>query len=126
MTSADALREKVLGCLDDVKDPCSVASSNPLGLVEMGLVRAVEISPTGDVSICLRLTSPFCEMIGFFKNEAIDKIRGLPGVGDVSVQSDSGFDWSPDAMSPRARAEREERLIALRVASTGARHPATR
>ncbi len=109
------LRERVLGRLDEVKDPCSVATGTPMGLAEMGLVRSVEISDDGEVDVVLRLTSPFCEMIGFLKSSAIGKIEDLPGVASVTVESDSGFDWSPEDMAPHLQQRREERLAAVRA-----------
>lgn len=117
MATTEALRGDVFRVLDEIKDPCSVGFGDPMGLVEMGLVRSVEISPGGDVNVCLRLTSPFCEMIGFFKNTAVDKIRDLPSVGSVAVETDSGFDWSPEFMSPARQQRRRERLQLLQVST---------
>lgn len=117
---AGELRAEVLRCLDNIKDPCSVASGEPAGLVEMGLVRSVDISSTGDVSICLRLTSPFCEMIGFMKSEALETIGELPSVGSIVVESDSGLNWSPDEMAPHLRRRRQERLLALQASVAAA------
>lgn len=99
--------------LDEIHDPCSVAAGLHLGLVEMGLVKSVRVSTDGDVDITLRLTSPFCEMVGFMKGEAIDRIAELPDVKSVNVQADSGFDWSPETMSADARRRRDERLLRL-------------
>ena len=115
----DTIRSEVLRILDEIKDPCSVGFGDPMGLAEMGLIRSVDVSPAGDVNVCLRLTSPFCEMIGFFKTTAVDKIRELPSVGSVVVEADSGFDWSPEFMSPARQQQRRERLRTLRVSDRG-------
>ena len=115
----DTLQSEVLRILDEIKDPCSVGFGDPMGLAEMGLIRSVDVSPAGDVNVCLRLTSPFCEMIGFFKTTATDKIRELPSVGSVCVEADSGFDWSPEFMSPARQEQRRERLRTLRVSNRG-------
>lgn len=109
------LRERILGRLDEVKDPCSVATGSPMGLAEMGLVRSVDISADGDVHVVLRLTSPFCEMIGFLTESATKEIAGLPAVASVTVESDSGFDWSPEHMAPHQQQRRAERLSAVRA-----------
>lgn len=120
MTTVTAtIQDEVLRVLDEIKDPCSVGFGDPMGLVEMGLVRSVDVSPAGEVSICLRLTSPFCEMIGFFKNTAVDRIRSLPSVESVTVEADSGFDWSPEYMSPARQEQRRQRLAALRASARG-------
>ena len=119
MLATDTLRDDIFRVLDEIKDPCSVGFGNPMGLVEMGLVRSVEISPGGDVSIGLRLTSPFCEMIGFFKHTALEKISELPSVGSVAIETDSGFDWSPEFMSPARQQQRREHVRALQVSNRG-------
>jgi len=118
-TSTATLQDEVLRVLDEIKDPCSVGFGDPMGLVEMGLVQSVDVSPAGEVTVRLRLTSPFCEMIGFFKNTAVDRIRGLPSVESVTVEADSGFDWSPEYMSPARQEQRRQRLAALRASARG-------
>lgn len=107
------LRERILGHLDEVKDPCSVTAGTPMGLTEMGLVRSVDISSDGEVTVVLRLTSPFCEMIGFLRSSSVGKIEDLAGVTSVTVQSDSGFDWSPEDMAPHLQQRRADRLRAV-------------
>lgn len=100
--------------LDEIKDPCSVAASIPMGLDEMGIVKSVKIAGSGQVEIGLRLTSPVCEMIGYMRKEAMAKIGALPGVTGVSVSHDSGLDWDHDMISPEAQARRQRRLAMLR------------
>lgn len=100
--------------LDEIKDPCSVAAAVPMGLNEMGLVERVTIAESGQVEIRLRLTSPVCEMIGYMRKEAIDKIGALPGVTGVSVSHDAGLDWDHDMIAPEAQARRQRRLAMLR------------
>lgn len=99
--------------LDEIKDPCSVAASVPMGLDEMGIVKSVTIDD-GRVSVELRLTSPFCEMISFMRNEALAKIGKLPGVCSVAVTHDSGLDWDHDLIAPAAQARRQRRLDRMR------------
>ena len=99
--------------LDEIKDPCSVAASVPMGLSEMGLVKSVAIEPDGRVGIELRLTSPVCEMVAYMRNEALARISQLPGVTDVRVTHDSGLDWDHDLIAPEAQERRRLRLDAL-------------
>jgi metal-sulfur cluster biosynthetic enzyme len=120
MLATTTIKDEVMRVLDEIKDPCSVGFGDPMGLVEMGLVRSVDVSPAGEVTVCLRLTSPFCEMISFFKNTAVDRIRSLPSVEAVDVEADSGFDWSPEYMSPARQEQRRQRLAALRASARGA------
>jgi metal-sulfur cluster biosynthetic enzyme len=100
--------------LDEIHDPCSVASSVPMGLAEMGVVKSVAVSETGRVAITLRLTSPFCEMISFMRTESVRKVEALDGVTECVVDHDSGFDWDDDMIAPPAAQRRRLRLAAIR------------
>jgi metal-sulfur cluster biosynthetic enzyme len=118
--SRSALRAEIMGRLDQILDPCSVGSGTPMGLAEMGLVEHVDISPDGDVEIQLRLTSPFCPMIGHMTTEAIERVGSLDGVRSVAVQGDAGLDWSPDMISPEAQERRRLRLGVAKLLATSA------
>ena len=100
--------------LDEIHDPCSTAMSIPMGLAEMGLIKHVHVSTGGHVEVTLRLTSPFCEMIGFMKTEAIRRVGALEGVAEVAVNHDSGLDWDHDLIAPQAQQRRRLRLETLR------------
>lgn len=111
------LRIAVLEQLDLIKDPCSVAGGTPMGLTELGLVESVDISAADDVTVNLRLTSPFCHMIAFMKSEAESKVGALPGVRSVTVTADKGLDWSPTMIAAPAQRRREDRLRAMQEAA---------
>lgn len=106
----DALRRLITAELDEIKDPCSLAAGTPFGLAEMGLVDQILISDAGQVTVKLRLTSPFCHMIGFFKLEASRRIEALDGVRSVELVADQGLDWSPSRISAAALAKRDGHL----------------
>ena len=110
------LRDRILEELDEIKDPCSLAAGTPLGLAEMGLVRELAIDADGGVTVDLKLTSPFCHMIGFFKTEATKRIGDLAGVTSVTLTADNGLDWSPRDISPAAAARRAQHLQRLEAA----------
>lgn len=105
------LEAEVRVLLDTIADPCSVAAGSPIGLSEMGLVRAVEADADGRVTVHLRLTSPFCHMIGFFTTDATRLVGQLPGVTAVVVTADQGLDWSPTMISPAAQSRRRFPLV---------------
>lgn len=124
MSSEASLTEDVRRLLDEIKDPCSVATSVPMGLTEMGLIKSVEIRAGGRIDVELRLTSPFCEMVPYMQQEAIRKIGELPGVTEVCVTHDSGLDWEHDMIAPAAQARRRRRLEAIaRMPRPGAVSP---
>jgi metal-sulfur cluster biosynthetic enzyme len=110
LDTADHRRAAILAELDEIKDPCSMASGVPMGLAEMGLIDTLDVSPRGEVVIRLRLTSPFCHMIGFFKTEAKRRVMALPGITSVSLSADNGLDWSPERISAAAQTRRAEYL----------------
>ena len=113
----DSLRALITAELDEIKDPCSLAAGTPFGLAEMGLVDEILISDAGEILVKLRLTSPFCHMIGFFKQEATRRIEALPGVTTVSLIADNGLDWSPSRISASAAAKRESQLQRMKAAA---------
>jgi metal-sulfur cluster biosynthetic enzyme len=108
--------------LDEVRDPCSVAAGEPLGLDEMGLVESVEIE--GEcVRVALRLTSPSCLMHGVFLDEIERKVGVLAGVGAVETSFDAGLDWDPTMIREDIR---QARLRRLRERLAQARQPTPR
>ena len=96
----ERLEQRIRELADEIKDPCSLATATPLGLDEMGLVERVQISETGDVAIAIRLTSPLCVMVGYFRAELRSRVLALTGVRQVEVTFDRGLDWHPSYMSP--------------------------
>ena len=108
------LKEAIRRELDGIKDPCSLASGVPLGLDEMGLIDSIEIASSGAVTLRLRLTSPFCHMIGYFKTETTRLVTALPGVTSVALEADNGLDWSPGRISPAGQARRNLHLERMR------------
>lgn len=116
MTVATTVVEQlaVLDCLDTIVDPCSAASVAPMGLVSMGLVRQVRISPTGEVDVDLRLTSPSCFMIAYLSTESVKRVGALPGVSAVRVHPDEGLDWSPELINAASTEHRRQGLVLMR------------
>lgn len=113
MLDQAAIRAAAFAAMDEIKDPCSLAAGTPFGLTEMGLVKSIDVTPEGHVALHLRLTSPFCHMIGFFKSDAIRRVSAIPGVVEVTVDADNGLDWSPSEMSPSAQQRRTAQLRSM-------------
>jgi metal-sulfur cluster biosynthetic enzyme len=108
----ESIESEVHRLLDTIGDPCSVAQGVPMGLDEMGLLERVEADADGNVEIDLRLTSPSCMMLGYFKVEAERLVGAIDGVRTVTVKSDTGLDWRPEMMSATAHRRRREALLA--------------
>jgi ring-1,2-phenylacetyl-CoA epoxidase subunit PaaD len=111
--STDAVeRERVVkGLLDEIVDPCSVVAGTPIGLLQMGIVDAVDVHGD-DVSIKLLPTFPGCIYTAVFAGEIERRLAALdwPAAIEVSVIVD-GQIWDEDRMSPEAR----ERLRVARA-----------
>lgn len=121
MITEDCIRDHV----NSIVDPCSRAAGAPAGLIDMGMVPEVCITPQADggahVRVKLIVTHPFCMMSNVFVREICERIGALDGVGAVEVDFDAGEIWTPDLMTPdyaarleqtreRRRAELAERL----------------
>ena len=120
-TEVARLRELIDERLRQVIDPCSVGSANPMNIVEMGLVKAIDIQD-GHVRIQLCLTSPTCMMLEHFVAEARRLVGPLPGVHAVDVRGDVGLEWTPDRIDEKARRRRRlhlDLLAARRSATDG-------
>jgi metal-sulfur cluster biosynthetic enzyme len=112
VASREAVVAEIRRRLNTIGDPCSVANGVAMGLDEMGLVEDITLDPAGNAVVRLRLTSPTCLMVGYFKAKAEERVSEVPGVSSVEVLSDRGLDWSPTMMSDAAKERRRAALLA--------------
>ncbi|MFD1599284.1 metal-sulfur cluster assembly factor [Halobellus rarus] len=95
--------------LREIVDPCSAATGSNLNIVEMGLVKSVEVED-GHVDVEMRLTSPMCHMVPYFIEEVEGEVGDLDGVESVELETDHGFEWSEELMSEAAQRKRQALL----------------
>jgi probable FeS assembly SUF system protein SufT len=97
-----SLEEQVKAELKTVYDP-----EIPVDIVELGLVYGTEITerPEGGrlVHVTMTMTAPGCGMGDIIREEVLDKLRALPGVGEVTVEIVLDPPWDPSRMSEAAR-----------------------
>ena len=115
IVTGQGLEDRVRAALDAIVDPCSAAADVPAGLVEMGLVRDVEVTP-GErggrrVSVVLAVTHPSCMMAPLFLRDAERAVGGLAGVESVDVVLDADFEWTEEDLADEYRS----RLLASRA-----------
>jgi metal-sulfur cluster biosynthetic enzyme len=103
-----AVREQ----LDEIIDPCSEARGTDISIVEMGLLKKIEIDD-GTVHIELRITSPSCMMVGYFIEQANERVGALSGVNEVTLETDAGLSWRDEMMAESAMMRRREHQAAL-------------
>ena len=106
--SALAVREQ----LDEIVDPCSEARGTDISIVEMGLLKAIEVDG-GSVHVDLRITSPSCMMVGYFIEQAEKRVGALDGVEEVTLATDAGMDGREEMMAESAKERRREHQQAL-------------
>lgn len=92
------LRARVLEALSQVLDP-----EIGINIVDVGLVYAIEVHGT-QVSVDLTVTSPACPLGEQIVGDAEQAVRGLRGVSTVEVRLVWDPPWSPERLSPEARA----------------------
>lgn len=116
------LEERIRALANEIVDPCSAAQALPVGLVDMGLLLGVDVTPAGagraaagrvDVTLRLRTTAPGCLYVVFFERELRGRIEALPEVASLALAWDGAWDWTPDELAPGVRAALAERRRAL-------------
>lgn len=90
--------ETIWAILDEVKDP----EIPVVSVVEMGIVRGVQVFDGGEVRVQITPTFSGCPALGFMQREIENKIR-LFGVASVQVETLLYPPWSSDWMTDAAR-----------------------
>jgi metal-sulfur cluster biosynthetic enzyme len=114
MSAGASTAERIRELLNGIVDPCSDAAGNPMGLVDMGLIRNLRVVDAADgrvaVSADVRVTDPHCMMGAVFIGEVRKRLDALPGVASHEVKLSHEFDWTPDDVTgPGALRMREVR-----------------
>lgn len=97
----DALKQKVIDCLQTIYDP-----EIPVSIYELGLVYEAEVLPPyNNVQIVMTLTAPSCPSAQDIPVEVEQKIRAIEGVNEVIVIVTWDPPWDSDMMSDTAKLE---------------------
>jgi FeS assembly SUF system protein len=94
----EQLRAEIIEVLRTVYDP-----EIPVNVYEIGLVYEIGIEPAGKVRIRMTLTSPMCPVAESLPIEVENKVAGIRGVTDVSLDLVWEPPWTPAMMSEEAR-----------------------
>lgn len=105
--------EDVRAALNTIVDPCSRAAGAPAGLVDMGLIRRLEIRPAPpgrvDVHVVIGVTEYACLIGPSFAAEARKTLSSMAGIRELVIDLDGEFDWDPQDMSPAYQARLNRR-----------------
>src|SRR4051812_11497444 len=88
-------REQILEALKVVIDPELHRS-----IVELGMVRNIEILDQGAVNVTVSLTTPGCPIKGHFQTGVTKAVRTVEGVSAVSVGFDVLTDQEKEGLQP--------------------------
>jgi metal-sulfur cluster biosynthetic enzyme len=121
--SADeaTVRTRALEAINRVTDPCSEVAGVPAGLVDMGLVSSLALTPAADdqgmrfdIDLRIGLTEPSCLMGASFLPRLREALTAMEEVHHVHVGLDPDYVWSAASMSASLR----ERLAQRQSAQT--------
>jgi metal-sulfur cluster biosynthetic enzyme len=118
----------VRAVLNQIIDPCSRVAGAPVGLVDMGLIRRLSVTPgvgTVDVHMVIGVTEYGCLLAPSFADEARKLLDALPGIGVIDIELDAEFDWEPQDMSVAYRRHLAERRAATNQVMLPLRESAT-
>jgi FeS assembly SUF system protein len=97
----EALKQKVIDCLQTIYDP-----EIPVSIYELGLIYEAEVLPPyNNVQIVMTLTAPSCPSAQDIPVEVEQKIRAIEGVNEVIVIVTWDPPWDSDMMSETAKLE---------------------
>lgn len=94
----EALKENIMGALENVVDP-----ELGIDIVNLGLVYGVDMDENGKVTITMTLTSMGCPLAGTIAEEVKRVLADLPDVEDTEVKIVWNPPWSKDKMSRYAK-----------------------
>ncbi len=75
----------------------------PVDVYELGLIYDIDVQEGGKVKVSMTLTSPACPVAGSLPGEVEQKVQGVDGVEEASVELVWEPPWNPGMMSDAAR-----------------------
>jgi FeS assembly SUF system protein len=91
--------EDVMKALKECYDP-----EIPVNVWDLGLIYDVAVDDD-KVRVKMTLTAPGCPMHSFISQEVKEKLQSVSGVKEATVEVVWDPPWSPDKMSPEAKAQ---------------------
>jgi FeS assembly SUF system protein len=98
--NTEALKQKVIECLQTIFDP-----EIPVNIYQLGLIYEINVLPINNVQIVMTLTSPACPAAQTIPVEVDQKVRQIEGVNDVHVAVTWTPPWDKSMMSEEAQLE---------------------
>jgi FeS assembly SUF system protein len=96
----EQLKDEIIKTMKTIYDP-----EIPVDIYELGLIYEVNIDDQNHVEIVMTLTSPSCPVAGTMPQEVEQKVKGVAGVSDVTLEFVFEPPWNQDMMSEEAQLE---------------------
>ena len=96
----EAMKQKVIECLQTIFDP-----EIPVNIYELGLIYEIDVLPLNNIQVVMTLTSPACPAAQSIPVEVDQKLRQIDGVNDVHVAVTWTPPWDKSMMSEAAQLE---------------------
>jgi FeS assembly SUF system protein len=96
----EALKQKIIECLQTIYDP-----EIPVNIYELGLIYEVDVLPVNNIQVVMTLTSPGCPAAQSLPIEVDQKLKQIEGVNDVHVAVTWNPLWNKTMMSEAAQLE---------------------
>jgi FeS assembly SUF system protein len=91
--------EEIVKALKECYDP-----EIPVNVWDLGLI--YDVSVDGEkLHVKMTLTAPGCPMHTFISQDVKEKLQSISGVKEATVEVVWDPPWSPDKMSPQAKAQ---------------------
>lgn len=94
----EALKENIMGALEQVIDP-----ELGLDIVNLGLIYDLELDEEGVLKVTMTLTAMGCPLAGTIVQQVKAALDGIPEIKDVDVNIVWNPPWTKDRMSRYAK-----------------------
>ena len=94
----EALKENLLGALENVIDP-----ELGIDIVNLGLVYGVDVDDAGHCTVTMTLTSMGCPLAGHIEQDVRFALSDIPEVKEIDVNIVWDPPWGKDKMSRYAK-----------------------
>ena len=98
MLNKEQIRDLAIDILKTVYDP-----EIPVNIYELGLIYDVQVNDDGEVHVVMTLTAPSCPVAGSLPGEVEEKLKGLHGIIDASVEVTWEPPWDMSKMTEEAK-----------------------
>ncbi|GBC74597.1 Putative 1,2-phenylacetyl-CoA epoxidase, subunit D [archaeon HR05] len=97
---AKVTEQQVLDALKQCMDP-----EIPLSVVDLGLIYGIDIDEENNIKIRMTMTTPGCPLRNTLVRDVKRALNKVEDIKDVSVEIVWDPPWTPERMSPEARAK---------------------